>query len=188
MEKMTNSITISGVVVNVNKQFVTISSKMADNHVNIIDIWNLPKTLKKGDAITVLGKLALRRLMGPSDSYALGIKAYNFWFKAEKVNVVAIMGEIVSRKKLVHISQTQESLSFRLKLSDGNIIPVVAYNEIASNIVKYYSPGDIVKIGGVLLSREYEKVVDEKIVTKMTTEVLAEAIAKIPKEVKVIAE
>lgn len=182
MKDATNLITISGVVSEINGRFVTIKSKRADGRVIFIEVWNVQVPVNKGQSITVLGCLDLRRALGPADKMILGVKAYNVWFKDEKANVVTVIGEIFSRKKLVHLSANKDSLSFRLKLSNGNVIPVVAFDYLARELVRSYSLGDTVRIGGVLVSRLYDKVVDENHVTKMTTEVVVEAMEKVPKE------
>lgn len=181
MKDATNLITVSGVISEINERFITIKSKRPDGRVIFIDVWNIKMPVKKGQVITVFGCLDLRKILGPSDKMILGVRAYHFWFKDEKVNSVAVEGEIFSRKKLVHLPGNRDSLSFRLKLSNGNVIPVVAYDYLAREIVRSYSLGNKVRIGGVLVSRLYDKVVDEKHVTKMTTEVVVEAMEKVHK-------
>lgn len=178
MASTTNLITISGVVVKTNNRFVTLKSKLANGKASFIEVWGLTENVKLEQIITVLGKLALRNVIGPGQKQRMVVKAYNFWYKDEKVNLVAVVGKILSRKKLVRLPSGQDSLSFRLKLSDGNTIPVVAFDGFARSIVNNYSLDDVVKIGGVLVSREYDKVLNDKCIKMVTTEVVVDYIRK----------
>lgn len=178
MAVLDNLITISGEVYRVNNRFVTIKSKLANGKISFVNAWNLPESIKEKQFITVLGRLDFITLVNFTTKQILGVNADKFWNKDEHVNVLTICGEISSRKNLVRLPSGQDSLNFSLKLSDGNTISVVAFDELARSIAYDYSLNEIVKIGGVLVSRAYDKIIDGKCVKKMSMEVVASSIRK----------
>ena len=83
-------------------------------------------------------------------------------------------GRIISKSKLRHIVRGEKAiLNLSVKLKNGNILPIVVWNELAKSVAQSYNIGDMIEVKGMLLSREYEKVVGDEVVKKMTTEISA---------------
>lgn len=179
---LTNNFTsINGILVDKVDNYYLLKSMRDTARKNEIRIWNLPESLYIGEKVNIIGELAYMPLCTGSNKKVLGVKALMFFEIDQSENdSIEIVGEIVSKDKLRITPVSRKKLvEFFVKIKDGLVVPVHAWGAFAEDTDRSYRIGDRVYVNGYLYTREYLKVDDGQLYSKLTTEVSANYIEKL---------
>lgn len=153
-----NSVKLSGVVEEVNKEFYTLKVGRKSGKENLIRVWGNEEEVESGKRVSLIGELDCMVTGMWNTKMILGVKSTLMKYVSEENDTsrVFFSGQIMSKGTVKKTVKGESILILTLKINHHVFVPVVLWNHLAENVSQFCKAGDEVEIDGFLVSREYD--------------------------------